>query len=146
MTTIRIAYIGGGSHHWAPVMMQDLALTSGLDGEVVLYDIDAARARANVVLGEGIFQHPEAVSRFRVRAEERLADALRGADLGFISILPGPMECFANDLDIPLRHGLVQTVGDTVRPGGLSRCPRTVGPHPRRIKMPISDRWCGQRD
>jgi len=126
MTTIRIAYIGGGSRHWAPVMMQDLALTTGLDGEVVLYDIDAARARANVVLGEGIFQHPEAVCRFRVRTEERLADALRGADLVFISILPGPMECFANDLDIPLRHGLVQTVGDTVGPGGLSRCLRTV--------------------
>ena len=44
----------------------------------------------------------------------------------FVSILPGPMTCFANDLDIPAKYGVTQTVGDTVGPGGLSRCLRTV--------------------
>ena len=36
------------------------------------------------------------------------------------------MTCFANDLDIPAKYDVTQTVGDTVGPGGLSRCLRTV--------------------
>ena len=123
---IKIAYIGGGSRHWARVMMQDLALTPGVAGEVALYDIDHARAQANVGMGESIFAHADAVSSFRVSAPAERAEALRGADVVFISILPGPMTCFANDLRIPAEHGVVQTVGDTIGPGGLSRCLRTV--------------------
>ena len=123
---ITIAYIGGGSQHWAPVMMQDLALTEGLGGRLNLYDINHQRACANAHMGSAIFSHSEARSRFQVEAHEDLAETLRGADIVFISILPGPMTCFANDLDIPLRHGIVQTVGDTTGPGGLSRSLRTV--------------------
>lgn len=125
-TSIRIAYIGGGSRHWAPVLMQDLGLAEGLGGEVVLHDLVHARAERNAALGAAIFAHREARSRFTVRAEADLDAALTGADVVVISILPGPMTCFAHDLDIPLRHGVVQTVGDTVGPGGLSRCLRTV--------------------
>jgi len=124
--SIKLAYIGGGSRHWARVMMQDLALSEGLTGEVALYDIDHARAAANTELGEAIFTHADARCRFRVRAYNDRTEALRGADFVFISILPGPMTCFGNDLDVPLRHGVVQTVGDTIGPGGLSRCLRTV--------------------
>ncbi|TVR13544.1 MAG: alpha-galactosidase [Planctomycetota bacterium] len=124
--SITIAYIGGGSKHWAPVMMQDLALTPDLGGELRLYDLDLPRAQHNQAMGEGIFAHADAVSHFRVRTCETLAEALRDADIVFISILPGPMQCFANDLDIPLRYGIVQTVGDTTGPGGLSRSLRTV--------------------
>lgn len=123
---MKIAYIGGGSRHWAPVLMQDLALTPGLGGEICLYDIAPARAARNVALGNAIFAHPNARSRFAISAAEELSETLRGADFVVISILPGPMQCFANDLDIPLRHGVVQTVGDTTGPGGLSRSLRTV--------------------
>lgn len=123
---IHIAYIGGGSQHWAPVMMQDLALSEGLGGRLSLYDIDQRRAERNALLGNGIFAHPDARSRFQVEACPDLATALTGADIVFISILPGPMTCFANDIDIPLRHGIIQTVADTTGPGGISRCLRTV--------------------
>jgi alpha-galactosidase/6-phospho-beta-glucosidase family protein len=123
---MKIAYIGGGSRHWAPVVMQDLALTPGIEGEIRLYDIDLERARGNARFGNAIFAHPDALSRMRVSACEDLASCLAGSDFVFISILPGPVTAFANDLDIPLRFGWVQTVGDTLGPGGLSRSLRSV--------------------
>jgi len=123
---IKIAYIGGGSKNWARVMLQDLALAEGLCGEIALYDLDLAAAETNAQIGQQIFQHKDAVSQFKTIAYANREEVLKDADFVFISILPGPMSCFANDLDIPARYGLVQTVGDTIGPGGLSRSLRTI--------------------
>jgi alpha-galactosidase len=123
---IKIAYIGGGSKHWARTIMQDLAASQHLCGELALYDINQASADANGVLGQQIFSLPEAVADFRVTTSSDRATVLKNADFVFVSILPGPMPCFANDLDIPAEYGITQTVGDTVGPGGLSRCMRSV--------------------
>jgi alpha-galactosidase len=125
-TEIKIAYIGGGSRNWARTVMTDLALCPHLKGEIALYDTHHAAAVANVERAAQIFGHRDARTRFRVTATKRLAEALRGADFVFMSILPGPMQMFANDLDIPARYGILQTVGDTTGPGGISRAMRTV--------------------
>ena len=123
---IKIAYIGGGSRNWARHVMTDLALCEHLSGEIALYDIDYEAAQRNVELAERIYGHPDAVTRFEVRAHHDAAEALDGADFVFLSILPGPMEMFANDIDIPAKYGILQTVGDTTGPGGISRALRTV--------------------
>lgn len=125
-TEIKIAYIGGGSIGWAPMLMRDLALTEKISGELVLYDINETAARHNVERGKIIFSHKEAKTSFNVRATGKLADALKGADFVVMSIQPGPMRMFANDLDIPLRYGIVQPVGDSTGPGGISRALRSV--------------------
>jgi alpha-galactosidase len=123
---IRIAYIGGGSRNWARHVMTDLALCEHLCGEIALYDIDYQAALANVERGTEVFAHPDAVTRFDVVAYHTAAEALKGADFVFLSILPGPMWMFANDLDIPAKYGILQTVGDTTGPGGISRALRAV--------------------
>ncbi len=122
----KIAYIGGGSRNWARHVMTDLALCEHLEGEIALYDIDHAAAERNVVLAQEIYGHPDAVTTFDVYACRTAAEALSGADFVFLSILPGPMEMFANDIDIPARYGILQTVGDTTGPGGISRALRAV--------------------
>lgn len=122
----KIAYIGGGSRNWARHVMTDLALCEHLTGEIALYDIDYPAAERNVELAGHIFGHPDAQTTFAVHACAAAPEALRGADFVFLSILPGPMEMFANDLDIPARYGILQTVGDTTGPGGISRALRTV--------------------
>ena len=53
---LKIAYIGGGSKLWARSLMQDLALTEDLGGEVALYDIDPEAADRNRKIAERIFQ------------------------------------------------------------------------------------------
>jgi alpha-galactosidase/6-phospho-beta-glucosidase family protein len=123
---IKIAYIGGGSRNWARHVMTDLALCEQLTGEIDLYDIDYQAALANVELAAAIYSHPDAKTTFQVTARRSAAEALQGADFVFLSILPGPMQMFAHDLDIPARYGILQTVGDTTGPGGISRALRTV--------------------
>jgi alpha-galactosidase len=123
---IKIAYVGGGSVAWAHNLMRDLALTPELAGELALYDINPTAAEHNRRRGRVIFGHREAKTQFKVTVARRPADAFRGADFVVMSILPGPMWMFANDLDIPEKYGIVQPVGDTTGPGGISRALRTI--------------------
>ncbi len=125
-TAIRIAYLGGGSRHWARDLMSELALTPGLSGTLALYDLDFIAAQKNVAVADAIFSRPEARTRFRVRAVRRLADALRGADFVVLSIEPGPTSARYADLEIPAQYGIVQPVGDTTGPGGIVRALRAI--------------------
>lgn len=121
---IKIAYIGGGSRGWAQMVMADLALSGRLTGELVLYDIDEAAAKASATRGRALFKHKDSKASFKIRVATRVADALKGADFVFLSIQPGPLEMFANDLDIPASFGILQPVGDSTGPGGISRALR----------------------
>jgi alpha-galactosidase/6-phospho-beta-glucosidase family protein len=123
---IKIGYIGGGSRYWAQIVMTDLALCPHLTGEIALFDIDYPAAQENEKRGAAIFGHPDAKTTFAVNAYKTVAEALDGSDFVFLSILPGPMEMFANDIDIPAKYGILQTVADTTGPGGISRALRTV--------------------
>lgn len=123
---VKIAYVGGGSRYWARDLMKDLALTAPFDGEIALFDLDRPAAEKNAVLGTRLFARPDAVARFRVRAVATLAACLRGADFVVCSIEPGPTEARFADLEIPLRHGIVQPVGDSTGPGGILRGLRAV--------------------
>ena len=123
---IKISYIGGGSQFWALLVMTELALCPHLTGEIALYDIDHASAQENVKRAAAIFGHPDAKTTFSVTACHSADEALKGADFVFLSILPGPMQMFANDIDIPAKYGILQTVGDSTGPGGISRALRAI--------------------
>jgi galacturan 1,4-alpha-galacturonidase len=122
--SVVIAVIGGAGRYWCPVVMRDLALCSRLSGELRLFD--QRSSSANAALGEAMFKHADSQTNFRVTWTTNLRRALRGADFVVIGISPGPASMFAHDLDIPLRYGVLQTVGDTTGPGGISRALRTV--------------------
>jgi len=123
---IKIAYIGGGSIGWARGLMSDLALCPVLTGELALYDIDLAAAKENVRRAGLVFGHKDAKTMFKTAAHAKLETALKGADFVVISIQPGPISMFASDLDIPARYGIIQPVGDTTGPGGISRALRAI--------------------
>ena len=71
-------------------------------------------------------RHPDAKTTFKLRAYKQVSAALRNADIVVMSIQPGPMKMFANDLDIPAQYGIRQNVGDSTGPGGISRALRTI--------------------
>lgn len=123
---LKIAYIGGGSRGWAWGLMSDLAEAGDISGQVALYDIDFAAAKANEVIGNRYNQIPESRSQWAYRAVERLEDALKGADFVVISILPGTFREMESDVHTPEKYGIWQSVGDTVGPGGIIRALRTV--------------------
>lgn len=118
---LRIGYIGGGSRGWAHALMKDLATCTWFKGEIKLYDIDHKAAAFNARFGNHLQQHPENKSKWKYRAVRRLSDAVKGCDFVFTSIQPGPIHFMKHDLEIPMKYGIYQPVGDTVGPGGVVR-------------------------
>lgn len=106
--------------------MHDLALQKGLFGEIALYDIDGESAERNRRIGEKINIHERTKTAWIYRVCDKLEDALIGADVVAISILPGDMEWMQVDVHLPENYGIFQSVGDSVGPGGVIRAMRSV--------------------
>ncbi len=51
---------------------------------------------------------------------------MTGADYVIISVLVGGYEAIEREIDIPKRYGVDQAIGDTLTPGGIMRCLRTL--------------------
>jgi alpha-galactosidase len=121
----RIAFVGGGSYQWGPKIIQDVALNEELrGGTLVLHDINGEALEDIYQWGTRALD----VARADLKLEktQRLEEALRGADFLVLSISTGGLDATALDLEIPARYGVVQTVGDTVGPGGLFRGLRNI--------------------
>jgi alpha-galactosidase/6-phospho-beta-glucosidase family protein len=121
----RIAFVGGGSYQWGPKIIQDVALNEKLrGGTLVLHDIDGGALQDMYEWGTRALE--EAKADLRLEKTQRLDEALGGADFVVLSISTGGLDATALDLEIPARYGVVQTVGDTVGPGGLFRGLRNI--------------------
>ena len=105
--------------------MSDLAFDRRLSAHVCLYDIDHAAALRNAEVGARFAEVSQGTPA-TYEACETLADALTGADVVVISILPGQFTDMAQDLEIPMQYGIAQSVGDTVGPGGFVRALRAI--------------------
>ncbi|RXZ82501.1 alpha-glucosidase/alpha-galactosidase [Paenibacillaceae bacterium] len=123
---VQIAYIGGGSRGWAWGLMSDLAMEPQLSGTVRLYDINHDAAAQNAIIGNKLSERADVVGKWRYEAHPGLRDALQGADIVIISILPGTFDEMASDVHLPEEYGIYQAVGDTVGPGGIVRALRTI--------------------
>ena len=117
---MKIAFIGGGSMQWTALLTTDMALTDALAGATLaLHDIasDAlglmkrAAERITAQLGRDL----------KIEATTERAEALRGADFVILCVAIGGLAAMRDDLAIPWRYGIAQSVGDTVGPGGLAR-------------------------
>ena len=123
----RICIVGGGSYNWAPTLLKDIAAKKDvLSGTIVLHDIDPVALDDLARLGRKIMA--AAGADFSVEATTDLRSALSGAEFVVVTITTGGLEAMRHDLEIPLKYGIYQTVGDTVGPGGLSRALRNIPP------------------
>jgi alpha-galactosidase/6-phospho-beta-glucosidase family protein len=117
--------VGGGSYQWGPKIIQDVALNEELrGGTLILHDTNDEALEDMYQWGTRALD----VARADLELEktQRLEEALRGADFVVLSISTGGLDATALDLEIPARYGVVQTVGDTVGPGGLFRGLRNI--------------------
>lgn len=122
---VRIAVVGGGSRHWVPSVLVDLANAPALTGaEVVLHDLDHGRAAAMAELGGEIARRRSI--GLAVRAEPDRRKALAGADFVVTAFSVGGFDSMRHDLEVPERYGVVQPVGDSVGPGGVVRALRSI--------------------
>ncbi|MDR3648219.1 MAG: hypothetical protein P4L20_03925 [Acidimicrobiales bacterium] len=122
---MQVTIIGGGSYQWSPKLITDLLGTPSLAGmHLVLEDIDP-----------GPLEKMEAIARI---ADDKLGSkatvssttdqrrALDGADFVVVTISTGGFKSMAVDIDVPARHGIMQSVGDSVGPGGINRALRNI--------------------
>ncbi len=121
----KITIIGGGSYQWTPKLLVDFVNTPALrDAQIVLHDIDASSIPRMVELA-GHLADLRGIG-LRTSGSTDRAASLEGADFVVVNISTGGFTSMRHDLEIPERHGVRQTVGDSVGPGGVLRALRNI--------------------
>jgi alpha-galactosidase/6-phospho-beta-glucosidase family protein len=125
MSGTQVTIIGGGSYQWAPELMADLFGTPALAGmHLVLEDINPTPLPKMEALAHKVNDALGAKATVATTTDQRAA--LDGADFVIVCISTGAFRSMAVDLDVPAQHGITQTVGDSVGPGGINRALRNI--------------------
>jgi alpha-galactosidase/6-phospho-beta-glucosidase family protein len=120
-----VVLIGAGSTVFTPGLMTDLACAPAFDGWTVhLVDLNADAADTMARVGRRIAAERGADLTFVPHTDRRTA--LPGARFVTTTIAVGAADGWQKDLEIPAGHGIAQTVGDSVGPGGVLRALRHV--------------------
>ncbi len=122
---IRVAVTGAGSVGFTRGMVRDILCVPELqDTEFVFHDI----SERNLEMVHRLVERDIASSGLpaTVRATLDRREAFEGADYVYSFVRVGGLEAFALDIDIPLRYGVDQCVGDTLAPGGIMYAQRTI--------------------
>lgn len=119
-----ITFLGAGSVVFTRELLADILGFGDLpDVRISLHDIDSERlATAEAIARSTIDQLG---ARCVVSASSDRRQALDGADFVINTIQVGMYAATARDFDIPAKHGLQQTIADTVGIGGIFRGLRT---------------------
>src|SRR5438477_8594820 len=121
----RIALVGAGSIEFTRILLADLSGFPELDdATVVLHDIDPERLATAEQIAAASNRATGAHLRMVAHLDRRAA--LDGADFVINEIQVGGFEATLRDFEIPKRHGLRQTIGDTLGIGGIFRSLRTI--------------------
>lgn len=121
---VKVVFLGAGSARFTRRLMVDLIRTEGMPPlDVVLHDIDAplldymSRYCQMMVEAEN--------ADITVTPEPDRRRAFAGARFIIVTITIGGARSDDIDIQVPLKHGVFQTVGDTMGPGGLMRAFRS---------------------
>jgi alpha-galactosidase len=120
-----VVFIGAGSMVFARTLVGDvLSFPALADGEIRLVDIDEDRLARTARVARAMVDNEDLDARIVATTDRR--EALSGADYVVNLINVGGREPFANEIEIPLRYGVEQAIGDTTGPGGIFRALRTI--------------------
>ncbi|MEU4385556.1 alpha-glucosidase/alpha-galactosidase [Promicromonospora sp. NPDC023805] len=121
---VSIAFIGAGSVVFTRQLVADiLRFPELVDARLVLHDIDPERLDVAEATARQVDR--QLGGRATVIAALDRRTALDGADFVINMIQVGGVDATIADLEIPARHGLRQTIGDTTGVGGIFRALRT---------------------
>jgi len=124
---VKITFIGAGSLVFTQRLLADLVRLPfpKEEIEVGLVDIDEKRLSYINRITQRIFSE-NGISTDKIISSTDRREVLPGSDYVFISILVGGVEVIRQDIEIPLKYGVDQCIGDTIGPGGIFRAMRTV--------------------
>jgi alpha-galactosidase len=121
----KIVIIGAGSVVFSRRLISDIILEKELSGSTVaLCDIDPEGLELTAGLARRMAD--EAGADITIESSTDRTQVLPGADYVIQTIAIGGKAAWEKDLNIPMKYGIVQPVGDSVGPGGLSRALRLL--------------------
>lgn len=122
---VKIAMIGAGSIGFTRRLMHDLLAVPEL-GDTTFALMDIAQANLDMVtqLCERDIKANNLPARIITTTDQR--EAITDADYVICMIRQGGLDAFQLDIDIPLKYGIDQCVGDTICAGGIMYGQRTV--------------------
>ena len=121
----RIAFIGAGSIEFTRHLLGDLLSFPELARvDIALHDIDPERLATAEAMARWTADRLGAEPTLSAHLDRR--SALAGADFAFNMIQVGGHAATLLDFEIPARHGLRQTIADTLGIGGIFRALRTI--------------------
>ncbi|GAA3130262.1 alpha-glucosidase/alpha-galactosidase [Streptomyces rectiviolaceus] len=122
----KIAFIGAGSVVFTQGLLADLFAFPELKGaHIALHDIDPERLTTAQAAADHIAEHLGAHATATVTGHADRREALAGADFVINIVQVGMGEATRTDFEVPARHGVRQTIGDTLGVGGIFRALRT---------------------
>jgi len=122
---LRIAVIGAGSLTFTRRLVMDvLAVPEFRETEFHLMDIDADRNGKVARICRQMIRENKLGAKVKTTTNRR--KALDGADYVICVARVGGLEAFAKDIEIPLKYGVDQCVGDTLCAGGIFYAQRTI--------------------
>ncbi len=122
---LKIAMIGAGSVGFTRRLMTDLLTVPEFgDTHFALMDISARNLSMVARLCERDIKANALPARVSSTLDRR--EAIADADYVICMIRQGGLDAFALDIDIPLKYGVDQCVGDTICAGGIMYGQRTI--------------------
>jgi alpha-galactosidase len=123
---IKVAIIGAGSMGFTRRIVGDLLTIPELRDsmELSLHDISAQNLDMVYKLCRRDMEANKVGSKISATLNRR--QALKGAKYIFCVVRVGGLEAFKHDVDIPLKYGVDQCVGDTLCAGGIMYAQRTI--------------------
>jgi len=123
--SIKIAMIGAGSIGFTRRLMHDiLAVPELADTTFALMDISQANLDMVKQLCERDIKANNLPAQIVATTDQR--EAITNADYVICMIRQGGLAAFQLDIDIPLKYGIDQCVGDTICAGGIMYGQRTI--------------------
>ncbi|MFO7916996.1 MAG: alpha-glucosidase/alpha-galactosidase [Anaerolineae bacterium] len=114
----KIVIIGAGSMVFSSRLTTDILCVPELtEGTIVYVDIDREALDRIEAFAQRLVDQEGLPTTIEATTERRRA--LEGADYVVTTFRVGGMEATSLDINIPLKYGIDQAVGDTVGPGGI---------------------------
>jgi alpha-galactosidase len=123
--SLRIAMIGAGSVGFTRRLMRDILSVPELaDTTFALHDI----SEHNMEMVTQLCRRDIGANNLPAKVESTLDRRAAIADSNYVisMIRQGGLEAFETDIDIPLKYGVDQCVGDTLCAGGIMYAQRTI--------------------
>jgi len=122
----KIAFIGAGSVVFAKNLLGDvLSFPALADAHIALMDVDGERLHVAERMANKVAAALGARPTITAHTDRRSALAGAGYVINAIQV-GGYRPATVVDFDVPKRHGLRQTIGDTMGIGGIMRALRTI--------------------